>query len=82
MRKQVTIVGVGNRRAGVSKAGKKYDFTPISFEFEDLEMTGFRAETVDATADALGDYVPQCGDKVVAVFHYSNYRPYLDVIFE
>lgn len=82
MRKQVEIVGVGKRRAGVSKNGKSYDFTPISFQFEDMEVTGLRAETVDATADALGGYVPAVGDSVIAVFHYANFRPHLDAIFE
>lgn len=80
MRKQVTIVGVGQRRAGVSKAGKNYDFTPIAFEFEDIEMSGVKAETINAGADALGEYVPRVGDVVDVVFHYSNYRPYLDAV--
>lgn len=81
MKKIITIVGVGNRRSGTStKSGKGYDFTPISFTYEDEMVTGVRAETVNVDQSSLGEYVPAVGDQVEAVMHVANYRTFIDAI--
>lgn len=82
MRAVVTIVGVGQRRQGTSKAGRAYDFQPLSIIFEDDAFTGYRAETVNVDPRALGKYFPKVNDQVDCVFHYSNNRLYIDAVLE
>ena len=83
MKTIITIVGVGERRYGVSKkSGKSYDFTPVAFTYEDpfFSPTGVKAETVNVDQSALGDYKPTEGDVVTVVMHNANYRTYIDAI--
>lgn len=67
MRKLITIVGVGERRQGVSAKGRKYDFTPVSFTYHMPDTTGLRATTCNIFQDALGDYIPAIDDQVEVV---------------
>ena len=62
MRANIKIVGVGQRRYGTAQSGRSYDFTPLSFVFEDQQFTGYRAATVNVDAKSLGGYVPAVGD--------------------
>lgn len=80
MRSTITIVGVGERKFGVSKAGKPYDFTEVSFTYEVPGYAGVKAESANFSAAALGDYKPEVGDVVEAVMHQANYRTYIDAI--
>ena len=58
MRTTVKIVGIGERKAGVStKNGKPYDFLPISFVYPDKFTKGLRA----ATANVSGEMVDAVG---------------------
>ena len=46
MRTTMKIVGIGDRKAGVStKNGKAYDFLPISFVYPDKFTKGLKAAT-------------------------------------
>lgn len=58
MRTKIKVVGIGQRKSGMSKnTGKPYDFLPVSFVFEDQYFTGFRAATANIdgpTVDAAG----------------------------
>lgn len=69
MRKTIKIVGVGDRRQGVSKTGKQYDFTPISFCYEQPWVRGYAAATCNVNQDCMGDYVPAVNDEKDVVFH-------------
>lgn len=80
MRKEITVVGVGARRSGVSNSGKAYDFTPIAFTFQSEAFEGVEAHTVNVSQDCLGKYFPIIGDVVEAVMHSSNFRIYVDAI--
>ena len=40
------IVGIGERRSGVSKTGKQYDFTPLYCIYEDAKVKGRVAEEI------------------------------------
>lgn len=81
MRKEITIVGVGETKTGKSeKTGREYCFTPISFTYEDVYTNGVAAQTVNVDSSALGDYVPGIGDVVEAVMHTKNFRIYIDAI--
>lgn len=82
MRKFITIVGVGERRRGISEKNKKsYDFTPIAFTYDMPYVSGVLAVTANISQDNLGDYIPTVGDRVEAVMH-SDYtgKVYVDAI--
>lgn len=66
MRKIINIVGVGDRRQGISKkTNRPYDFTPISFTFEDPFTTGLKAASTLLSQDCCPDgYTPFVGESV------------------
>lgn len=81
MRKIINIVGVGDRRQGTSKTGKPYDFTPISFTYEDRFMSGVKAATVNLNQDCCPpDYAPGIGESVEVFLRedYKTGRVYID----
>lgn len=54
MRTNIKIVGIGERKSGVSaKNGKPYDFQPISFVFPDTYTKGLKAATANVSGDML-----------------------------
>lgn len=69
MRKTIKIVGVGDRRQGIGKNNKPYDFTPISFCYEHPWTRGYAAATCNVNQDCMGDYVPAVNDEKDVVFH-------------
>lgn len=83
MRKQITIVGVGDRRQGTSpKTGKSYDFTPISFTYEMPWTKGLKAATANVSQDSMPGYTPSIGDsrEVVMREDYRTGAVYIDAI--
>lgn len=83
MRKYINIVGVGKRMAGTGKnSGKRYDFTPVSFTYEDPHTSGLKAASCNINQAELGDYTPAVGDTVEAVFRedFRSGRIYVDAI--
>ena len=82
MRKVITIVGVGDRRQGVSAKGREYDFTPVSFTYEMPWTKGLRASTCNINQDAMPDYIPSIGDQVEVVLRedYRTGAVYVDAI--
>ena len=54
MRTKIKIVGIGDRKAGVSpKNGKPYDFQPVSFVYPDTYVKGLKAATANVSGDML-----------------------------
>ena len=54
MRAKMKVVGLGERKSGVStKNNKPYDFIPISFIFEDRFTEGFKAATSNVGYDMV-----------------------------
>lgn len=83
MRKQITIVGVGDRRQGTSpKNQKPYDFTPVSFTYEMPWTKGLKAATCNVSQDCMPGYTPAIGDTVEAVMRedYRTGAVYIDAI--
>lgn len=68
MRKIINIVGVGDRKQGISKSNKPYDFTPISFTFEDPYMTGLKAANTLLWQNCCPDGYTPCVGESVEVF--------------
>lgn len=78
MRKICTLIGVGKRKQGISKAGNPYDFTPIALSFDDKERwdRGSRVTEVNASTEEIFKAAPQGlnpGDVVEVVMH-EDYR--------
>lgn len=83
MRKHINIVGVGKRMSGTGKtSGKPYDFTPVSFTYDDSFIAGVKAATVNINADAMAGYVPNIGDTVEVVMRedFKTGRVYVDAV--
>lgn len=81
MRKLVQVLGVGQRKTGVSKRTRQpYDFMEVSFGFPDSGFDGLRCETVTVDTALLGDRVLATGETVDAVYHQSNFKTYIDAI--
>lgn len=83
MRKHINIIGVGNRMSGTGKnSGKPYDFTPVSFTYDDKYIAGLKAATVNINQDAMAGYTPQVGDTVEVVMRedFKSGRVYVDAV--
>ena len=80
MRKIVEVIGVGKRKHGLSKMGRKYDFTEYAISYEADGFTGRKAETVAIDAATLGDRVIAPGEVIDLVFHQANFKTYVDAI--
>ena len=83
MRKNITIMGVGKRMTGTGKnSGRPYDFTPVSFTYDDQFTQGVKCAHVNINAAELGGYVPAIGDVVEVVMRedYKTGRVYVDAV--
>ncbi len=82
MRATIKIIGIGSRRAGISKkSGKAYDFVPVSFALENPDFNGYEAATslVDGgMLDASGGI--QVNQEREAFFHRYNNSIVIDGI--
>ena len=83
MKKIINVVGVGRRMTGTARnSGNPYDFTPVSFTFEDTDFRGLRCATVNIDAESLGGHVPSVGDTLEVVMHedFRTRRLYVDAV--
>lgn len=81
MRKTVQIMGVGQRKSGISKRnGKPYDFMEISIGYESPGFSGLRCEVVAVDAFVIGERVLAPGDVVDIILHQYNFRTIVDAI--
>ena len=54
MRAKAKIVGIGERKAGISnKNNRAYDFTPVAFVYESKSMSGVAAATANVDQSVL-----------------------------
>ena len=73
MRAKAKIVGIGPRRSGISnKNNKAYDFTPISFVYEESGVNGFAANTANVDQSVLSA-VPGLNVNAEVDIIYSSY---------
>ena len=80
MRKEVQVIGIGPRKAGVSKKGVKYDFTEVSIAYSSDNFDGMKAETVAIDAAIIGNRGVVAGDVLDIVMHQANFKTYVDAI--
>lgn len=81
MKKSVKILGIGRSVSGTSKAGKEYNFTPVSFAYTEDHFAGYKAETVNIDSSMIREFGSiNVNDQLEFVFHYQNFRPVVDAI--
>lgn len=81
MKKSVKILGIGQPVSGIRKSGKPYNFTPVSFAYTDEQFNGYKAEIVNIDSSMIQDHGGiKVNDQLEFVFHYQNFRPFVDAI--
>lgn len=76
----ITIVGIGDRKSGVSKAGRAYAFTPVHYTRKDQRVSGLVAESANIDDETLSKCRLELGKTYEAVTHYANFHTYVDAI--
>lgn len=81
MRKDVTVLGIGQRKSGISKkGGKKYDFTEVAIGYEVDGFAGMKCETIAFDTPMIAEKNVAVGDVLDLVFHQANFKTYVDAI--
>lgn len=81
MRKDVTVLGIGQRKAGISKkGGKKYDFTEVAIGYEADGFAGMKCETIAFDTAMIAEKNLTVGEVLDLVFHQANFKTYVDAI--
>lgn len=81
MRTKAKIVGIGERKSGVSKKGNKYDFTPFHLVYPDKNTEGFAASCANVDQSILdGIPMPKVNDDVEVFCHFYNGSMMIDGI--
>lgn len=80
MRKNVKVVGIGQRMMGTGKTGRSYDFTPVSICYPDERFTGYRAATANIQTVDIHDRAVQLNTELDMVFHFANGNIVVDAI--
>lgn len=81
MRKDVTVLGIGQRKAGISKkSGKKYDFTDVAIGYDSDGFIGMKCETLAFDTEMFQEKNVSVGDVLDLVFHQFNSKTYVDAI--
>lgn len=76
MKAIVKVVGIGERRKGVStKTGKPYDFVKVACTFDDGYMAGQNAFNCSVDGDEVERFGLHVGGEYEAVIGYRNYQP-------
>ena len=73
MRTKAKVVGIGERKAGTSKKGRNYDFTPFHLIYEDKNTEGFAAAVSNVDQSILDAIpMPEVNDNIEIFFHFYN----------
>ena len=79
MRATIKVVGLGNRKAGVSKKGRAFDFVPVAFVMHDQQFQGFSAHTCNVAGsdiESVGGL--KVNDEIDAFYHFENFAVVID----
>ena len=73
MRIKAKVLGIGERRTGVSKKGRAYDFTPFHLVYEDKNTEGL-AVAVSNVDQSILDAIPMphISDSIEIFCHFYN----------
>ena len=82
MRTTITVVGVGQRKAGTSKkTNRAYDMTEFSVEYEHQQFKGVKAETIAIPAETIGTRNIVPGDVLEVEMFQMNFKTYIGCIY-
>lgn len=73
MRITAKVAGIGERKSGVSKKGRAYDFTPFHLVYPDRNTDGYAvacANVDQSILDAIS--MPKINDEVEVFCHFYN----------
>lgn len=77
MRVEIEVVGCGERRSGIGKTGKPYDFVTIHFVYQDKHTEGLAAGSCMVSGEVFESNRLQVGMRTEALLIYQNYKPVL-----
>lgn len=81
MKTTIKIVGIGERKTGVSqKTQKPYDLVNIAYTYADNRMDGCNATNQIIDGSWLDEYKLEIGREFECVMSYRNYQPYIVAI--
>ena len=81
MRIIANVIGVGQRKKGISKKnGKPYDMQEIAISYDHQMFSGQKCETIAIDGNTIGDRVIAVGDSLDMVIHQANFKTYVDAI--
>lgn len=73
MRTTAKVVGIGERKSGVSKKGNKYDFTPFHLIYPDKNTEGYAAACTNVDQSILDAIpMPKINDEIEIFCHFYN----------
>lgn len=73
MRIKAKVVGIGERKAGTSKKGRKYDFTPFHLVYPDKNTEGYAVANTNVDQSILDAIpLPKINDEVEIFYHFYN----------
>lgn len=73
MRIKAKVVGIGERKSGTSKKGRKYDFTPFHLVYPDKNTEGYAVANTNVDQSILDAIpLPKINDEVEIFCHFYN----------
>ena len=73
MRIKAKVVGIGERKSGTSKKGRKYDFTPFHLVYPDKNTEGYAVANTNVDQSILDAIpLPKINDEVEIFYHFYN----------
>ena len=81
MRTKAKVVGIGERKSGISKKGNKYDFTPFYLVYPDKNTDGLAAASANVDQSILDCIpMPKVNDEIELFCHFYNGNMTIDGI--
>lgn len=73
MRITAKVVGIGERKSGVSKKGRAYDFTPFHLVYPDRNTDGYAVACANVDQSILDAIpMPKINDELGVFCHFYN----------
>lgn len=82
MRTTIEVIGVGQRKAGISKKTQRaYDMTEYSIKYDHQMFSGAKAETIAIPAETIGNRKIAVGDILDVEMFQMNFKTYIGCIY-
>lgn len=82
MRTTIEIIGVGQRKSGISKkTNRAYDMTEYSIKYDHQHFAGAKAETIAIPAETIAGRHIAVGDILDVEMFQMNFKTYIGCIY-